>query len=96
MALDVSAIESEVRTVAGQMSLTWDEMAIYYKAKMAEAGINGGVTSYVINGRTVTKDVRWWQAAYQFAQQQAAVDDTGGITGATISFRSTTYGQIRT
>ena len=88
MALDIASVESEVRSVAGAMDLTWDEMATYYKAKMAEAGINGGVTSYTINGRTVQKDVRWWREAYTFAQQQAAVDDVGGIVGSTISFRS--------
>jgi hypothetical protein len=90
MALDISSVETEIRSIAGQMDLTWDEMATYYKAKMAEAGINGGVTSYTINGRTVQKDVRWWREAYTFAQQQAAVDDVGGIVGSTISFRSTT------
>lgn len=88
MALDVSSLEAELRTVAGQLTLTWDDLATYCKAKMIEAAVSGGVTSYTINGRTVAKDLRWWQDAYTFAKAQSASEDEGGIVGVPISFRA--------
>lgn len=88
MALDVTAIESEVRAVTGALSLSWDDLATYCKAKMIEAAINGGITSYTVNGRTVAKDLRWWQEAHKFAKAQAAAEDEGGICGQPISFRA--------
>lgn len=88
MALDVASIETEVRAVTGAMSLSWDDLALYVKGKMVEAAINGGVTSYTINGRTVAKDIRWWQEAYRFAKAQGAAEDDGGIVGCPISFRA--------
>jgi len=79
MALDVDAIRTEVVAVVGSLDLTWSEFAVYLKGKMMEAAINGGITSYTINGRTVTKDAQWWKTAYEYAQRQANVDDCGGV-----------------
>lgn len=79
MALDVSALRTEITGVAGSMDLTWAEFAIYLKGKMMEAAVNGGVTSYTINGRTVAKDLRWWQESHQYALEQANVETSGGI-----------------
>jgi hypothetical protein len=90
MALDVSAIETELRSVTGELTLGWDDLAIYCKGKMMEAAMNGGVTSYTINGRSVTKDVRWWQDAYTFAKAQSSAEDDGGIVGVPVSFRAPT------
>lgn len=86
MALDVSALQSEITGVAGSLDLSWSEFAIYLKGKMMEAAISGGLTSYSINGRTVTKDLRWWQDAHQYALQQANVEDSGGIDVQPIRF----------
>lgn len=91
MALDVDAMQQEIREANGAMSLTWAESALFYKIKMDEAAKNGGVTAYTLNGRTVTKDLRWWQEAYKFAKAQAAVDDEGGIVGCPISFGAPAY-----
>ena len=88
MALDVTALESEVRAVAGALSLSWDDLATYAKGKMIECAVNGGVTSYTINNRTVTKDIRWWQDLHKFAKAQSAAEDDGGICGQQISFRA--------
>lgn len=90
MALDVSAIQGEINSVAGSLDLTWSEFAIYLKGKMMEAAISGGLTSYTINGRTVTKDIRWWQDAHQYALQQANVEESGGIDIQPIRFGART------
>jgi len=86
MALDVSALSTEIVGVAGALDLSWSEFATYLKGKMMEAAINGGVTSYTINGRTVAKDVRWWQDAHAYALKQASVEDSGGIEDQPIYF----------
>lgn len=79
MALDTDALRTEITGVAGSLDLSWSEFATYLKGKMMEAAINGGITSYTINGRTVSKDLRWWQDAHAYALRQAAVDSGGGV-----------------
>lgn len=79
MALDTDALRSEITGVAGSLDLSWSDFAVYLKGKMMEAAINGGITSYTINGRTVAKDLRWWQDAHKYALQQATVEGSGGV-----------------
>ena len=79
MALNVDALTTEISGVAGALALSWSEFAAYLKGKMMEAAVNGGVTSYTINGRTVTKDLRWWQDAHQYALSQANTENSGGV-----------------
>jgi hypothetical protein len=86
MALDVSAINDEVQQVASGLSVPWSDFAIYCKAKIIECGINGGITSYSINGRTVSKDVAFWERALRFAMEMSSVDETGGIDQQPIRF----------
>jgi hypothetical protein len=79
MALNVDAVTSEITGVAGALSLTWAEFSAYLKGKMMEAAVNGGVTSYTVNGRTVAKDLRWWQEAHQYALAQSNIETSGGV-----------------
>ena len=90
-AADVEAIQDEITQIAGALRISWADIAKAAQLKMAEATLNGGITSYTINGRTVTRDLRWWQEAYRFAMAQAAVDDEGGIVGCPISFQRPIY-----
>lgn len=87
MAVNVSAIDTEVRTVAQQLQTSWSDFAIYCKAKLFECGINGGISSYTINGRTVTKDLQFWERALELANRMAA-QDAGGVVDVPIRFRS--------
>ena len=79
MALDVAALRTEITGVAGSLDLTWSEFAVYLRGKMMEAAINGGITSYTVNGRTISKDLRWWQDAHQYALSQANTETSGGV-----------------
>lgn len=85
--MDAEALQSEIRELVGEFDLEWSEFALFLKLKMVEAAKNGGVTTYTINGRSVTKDLRWWQDAYKFAKDQANIENSGGIDSVTISFR---------
>jgi len=86
MALDSDAINSEVRTVAGKLDVSWRDFATYVKGKIIEAGINGGVSSYTINGRTVAKDLQFWERALKMALEMASVENSGGIDEQPIRF----------
>jgi hypothetical protein len=86
MALDSDAINTEVRTVAGKLDVSWRDFATYVKGKIIEAGINGGVSSYTINGRTVTKDLLFWERALRLAMEMASIENSGGIDEMPIRF----------
>jgi hypothetical protein len=86
MALDADAINTEVRSVAGKLDVSWRDFATYVKGKIIEAGINGGVSSYTINGRTVTKDLQFWELALKMALEMSAVENSGGIDEQPIRF----------
>jgi hypothetical protein len=86
MALDTTAINAEVQSVAHALDVSWRDFGIYCKAKIIEAGINGGVSSYSINGRTVTKDLQFWERALKLAMEMASVENSGGIDEQPIRF----------
>ena len=86
MSLDTIAINSEISSVAGSLDVSWRDFAVYVKGKIVEATINGGVTSYTINGRTVTKDLTFWERALKLALEMAAVETSGGIDEQPIRF----------
>lgn len=88
MAVNVSAIDDEIAGVARSLQTSWTDFAIYCKAKIFECGINGAVASYTVNGRTVVKDLAWWEGALRLAQNQASIESSGGIDEIPISFRS--------
>lgn len=86
--LDTRKIDSEIATVVKALQTSWADFAIYCKAKIFECGINGGISAYTINGRSVTKSLDWWKSTLELANKMAAVDVSGGIDEIPIFFRS--------
>lgn len=91
MALDLADLRAQLQTGQNGSDITWRDIAGFLKLKIFEAQINGGVTSYTINGRSVAKaalaDLR---EAYDAALKHASIEETGGISGVPISFRAPT------
>jgi hypothetical protein len=85
---DIKKIDGEIAAVVKGLQTSWADFAIYCKGKIFECGINNGISSYTINGRSVTKDLAWWQSTLELANRMAAVDASGGIAEVPISFRS--------
>ncbi len=83
----IEAIDDEISIVRGNLQSSWADFAIFCKAKIMEATINGGITTYTLNGRTVTKDINWFKGAYEMAVKEANLETSGGISGIPISFR---------
>ena len=89
MALDLAALRNALSDGQSGADISWRDIAGYLKLKVFEAQINGGVTSYTINGRTVARaTLTDLNAAYAEALKNAAIEETGGISGAPISFRA--------
>jgi hypothetical protein len=86
MALDMDALQTEVESIGSALRVTWRQRIIFLEGKLMEAQLAGGITSYTINGRTVTKDVRWLNEAHDYAQRMANVEESGGIDVQPISF----------
>ena len=86
MALDSDAINLEVRTVAGKLDVSWRDFATYVRGKIIEASINGGISSYTLNGRTIAKDLTFWERALKLALEMASVENSGGIDEQPIRF----------
>jgi hypothetical protein len=88
MAIDLDALRAELAKGGNGSDIAWRDIAGYLKLKAVEAQMAGGVTSYSINGRTVSRatlaDIN---AAYDMALKYAAVEEHGGIATAPISFR---------
>lgn len=85
MALDVDALRAELSKGANGSDIAWRDLAGYLKLKMAEAQING-VTSYTINGRSVTKDVAGIKLDHEYALRMANVEESGGVDVQPIRF----------
>ncbi len=86
MAVNTDAIGTEIESVRGSFDVSWDDFAIYCKAKIIECTINGGITSYTINGRSITKDITWFEKAYDLAKREANIEASGGVSGQPIHF----------
>ncbi len=82
MALDSTAINLELATVKAALTFSWGDLKIYIKGKIAEAVINGGITSYTIAGRSVTVNLEWLNKALAIAESRAS----GGIVSQTGEF----------
>jgi hypothetical protein len=89
MAIDLDALRSAVSEGQSGSDISWRDIAGFLKIKIFESEKNGGVTSYTINGRTVARaTLTDLNAAYAEALKNAAIEETGGISGAPISFRA--------
>lgn len=76
--MDLNAINTEIMEARSQLSASWNDFAIYCKAKMMEAAMNGGISSYSIGGRSVTKSLDAWQTWHRYAMAQAN-NEQGGV-----------------
>jgi hypothetical protein len=72
MALDVAALTTELNLMKDQDGLSWRLIKDYLRGKVAEAALSGGVVSYTINGRTVTR------SAQQLEQMLSMVEKRSG------------------
>jgi photosystem II stability/assembly factor-like uncharacterized protein len=87
MAVNPQAIDAEIRSVAAAMQTSWPDFAIYCQAKIFECSIAGAVSSYTIGGRTVTKDLNFWERALNLANRMVNAEQ-GGVVEMPVSFRS--------
>jgi hypothetical protein len=89
MAIDLDALRTELLKGQNGGDITWRDIAGFLKLKQVEAQMAGGITSYTINGRTVTKaSLAELQVAYDNAMKNASVEECGGIDSVPISFRA--------
>lgn len=83
--MDLNSINTEVLEVRTGLQVSWRDFAMYCKAKMMEAAIQGGVSSYSIGGRSVTKSLDQWERWHRYAMAQANNED-GGVQMQDLSF----------
>jgi hypothetical protein len=86
-AAELEALQSSVEATSDGLRVTWRQRADAIAAKMMEAEAAGGVTSYTINGRTVTKSLEWLASQHKYAISQANIEECGGIDSVSITFR---------
>lgn len=91
MGVDVDALKSEVESIATALDVGWADFAIYCKAKWMESRLNGtGIANYMVNGRSVAHDTKWWSDSLTYAQLQASIEESGGVDQQPITFASRT------
>lgn len=91
MAIDLDAMRTQLQTGRNGADIGWRDIAGFLKLKMLEAQLNGGITTYTINGRSVTRaSLAELREAYTDALKNASIEETGGISGVPISFRAPT------
>lgn len=83
--MDLSSINTEILDVRSGLNVSWDDFALYCKAKMMEAAIGGGISSYSIGGRSVNKSLDQWQSWHRYAKAQAN-SEKGSIQMQDITF----------
>jgi hypothetical protein len=79
--VDTAALITEVNALKeAAASLTWSSLKEVLRVKIAQAILNGGTTSYTINGRSKTVSVDWLRQMLDTVDAQAAIDSApGGI-----------------
>jgi len=68
--MDLQSINDELTSVRSQLRVSWRDFALYCKAKMMEAAMNGNIASYSIGGRSVTRSLDQWQVWHEYALRQ--------------------------
>jgi hypothetical protein len=74
----ISTINAELDALASGSTVDWDKILIATQAKIAEAVLNGGVVTYNVNGRSVTRSVSELREILKMAESRAA-SRGGGI-----------------
>lgn len=75
---DVTAINAAIDAMVDGSTVDWDKMVTAIQLKLAEAVINGGVVSYTINGRNVTRNLTELREMLKVAEARAP-SQGGGI-----------------
>lgn len=83
--MDLSSINSEILAARSGLNVSWADFALYCKAKMMEAAIGGGIASYSIGGRSVTKSLDQWERWHRYAMAQTN-SENGGVQMQDIKF----------
>jgi hypothetical protein len=86
-AAELEALQTSVETSSDALRVTWRQRADAIAVRMMEAENNGGITSYTINGRTVTKSIEWLTNQHKYAISQANIEECGGVDSVGITFR---------
>lgn len=77
--LDVAAIQAELDAVAAAMpSPDWAKIKIWVTGKIVECGMNGGIASYNLNGRTFSFDLQFWERMLALASSKASASAVPG------------------
>lgn len=76
---DLTALVAELNALqAIAPQVDWDKIAAAIRVKLAEASLNGGVVSYQVNGRSVTRSVSELREILKIAESRGA-SQGGGI-----------------
>jgi hypothetical protein len=77
--VDLSALTSELNAlVAAAPQVDWDKIAAAARVKIAEAALNGGVVTYQVNGRSVTRSLSELREILKLAESRGE-SQGGGI-----------------
>ena len=92
MATDYAALKVEVDALVEAYDadpITWADFAAFCKVAMISAAASdGNVSTYSIAGRSITRSTEAWRDWHKYAQQQANVEDHGGIGQQDVCFRT--------
>ena len=87
----------EIDAVVAAYTGTWPQLVTLCEAAIRNAALNGGmITSYTVGGKTVTKDLAFWQGLHAWAKNQVSQEASeagGGLFSVRGSFG--TWGVIR-
>lgn len=72
---EIAQINADVVAWCTSLDVSWSQLKTVLKGKIIEAGLAGGVTTYTINGRSVTVSLDWLEKALGIAEKRAG----GGI-----------------
>ncbi len=76
---DLAALTAEMTALAAAAAnINWDMIAKGVQVKIAEAVANGGVITYQVNGRSVTRSVAELREILKVAKSEQA-DAAGGV-----------------
>jgi hypothetical protein len=72
-AAEIKQINDEVALWHTSLNVSWSQIKTILRGKIAEASLTGGITTYTLNGRTVSVSLDWLEKALAIA-----VSNSGG------------------
>lgn len=72
---EINLINTDVAAWCQSLNVSWSQLKVVLRGKIVEAGLTGGVTSYTLNGRTVSVSLDFLEKALSIAESRAG----GGI-----------------